>query len=153
MQEAFKFCSACGAQNNLSARFCQKCGAGYDAPPDSNSAQIPHPAVRAIGGVIAFILFCFLIAKFVMTSAPVERVELTPSQTPAAPKEGSDYEKIVNNDLGRMTIKGRGGDLVSIKLDAISQEQREKLQAMLIYLEVSSLTAQRACSLTLTFGG
>jgi zinc ribbon protein len=40
MQEPFKFCSACGAQNNLSAQFCQRCGARYDgAPPPVAPAQ------------------------------------------------------------------------------------------------------------------
>lgn len=33
MQEPFKFCSTCGVQNQLSARFCRGCGAIYESAP------------------------------------------------------------------------------------------------------------------------
>lgn len=33
MQASFKFCSACGAQNNLGAQFCQSCGLQYANTP------------------------------------------------------------------------------------------------------------------------
>jgi zinc-ribbon domain len=39
MQEPSKFCSACGAQNNLSAQFCQRCGARYTGAPPAPEPQ------------------------------------------------------------------------------------------------------------------
>jgi|SRR5882672_3139797 len=44
MQEPLKFCSSCGHQNNLSAQFCQKCGAQYTGapPPDVQPRPKQH---------------------------------------------------------------------------------------------------------------
>lgn len=42
MESAFKFCPTCGAENNLSAQFCQQCGAQYGAAqPSTELAQTP----------------------------------------------------------------------------------------------------------------
>ena len=38
-------------------------------------------------------------------------------------------------------------------MEELGQARARDLRAMLLYLEVSDLTAQRACSLTLSFGG
>src|SRR5262245_41924350 len=61
MQESFKFCPACRAQNNLSAQFCQKCGLQYtDTPPQTSESERSEPSNKILGIVISILGFLFL---------------------------------------------------------------------------------------------
>ena len=147
------YCARCKAQNNASAAFCQSCGAQFLA----TTAEPARPANKPVStaAVIFIGIFGCLIFSWISSLFQGDKTTQTAGTTPTpyTSKDSSDYEKVVYNELGKMRINGRSGELTSVRLDATSQDQKESLRAMLLYLEVSDLTAQRACSLTLSFGG
>jgi hypothetical protein len=85
MQEPIKFCSTCGAQNNLSAPFCHECATGFTGEPGpsqpSNQHRMKiHPGVWALLVVLTVILFGFILLEPRPGAAPAETaIEVTPT--------------------------------------------------------------------------
>ncbi len=107
--------------------------------------------MRALRGIAALIVIA--LALGLMFEAMKPRGTDPPTATAPTPKGDEDYQKVVNNEFGRMTLNGKGGALTSVKLETLNDGQKEKLQEMLLELEVPRLVTLRACSFILTFGG
>jgi hypothetical protein len=118
--------------------------------PSAENPKWKHSAVAyGFGAIVAGLLIVTLL-EILHPSGDKAPVVFTPDPKPTTQQRAS----IVNNDLGRTTIERNDKEeIASIKIDTISKDQRQALRAMLVHLEVSDLTAQRACSLTLKFGG
>lgn len=161
MDSQIHICARCRTQHDFNAQFCPACGGPltwqtFGQPKKSDGSK----TFLIVAGVIAcgVILFAALAAMLpknqpgVPTSSSLSAA-VSPIVPPAQSTSEGEYEKVVNNEFGQLTIKSKGGSITSIRTVATTAEQKQKLRLMLIYLEVSDLTAQRACSLTLTFGG
>jgi hypothetical protein len=107
--------------------------------------------------IMFFVLGSFLLALMIVVVlemvAPTRKTDKSAAVSPEPTPANQDQTQTVNNELGRTTIERKGGEIVSIRLEALSEDQRQQLRGMLVFLEVSDLTANRACSLTLKFGG
>src|SRR5262245_2412240 len=91
MEEAYKFCSACGAQNNLSAQFCQRCGARYDGapPPPVVRQQSRRPYLRLLLLLVVAFFGCAIFGRVFMSlqgnkTPSTESTTLTGSPAPTA---------------------------------------------------------------------
>jgi len=100
-------------------------------------------------GVVA-VLLIVAIGAYIFTR---QQPKVDAPTTAPSPKGEEDYQKVVNNDFGRLTINAKGGSITSVAIAASSDAEKEKLRQMLSELEVARLAALRTCSLTLTFGG
>jgi hypothetical protein len=110
---------------------------------DENSKQ---KDAKLVGNVVAGAIIVFVAIYLIKEMWP----ETKPSEYPGV--RSQEVEKVVTNQAGRITIKTKGDATTSVKLEALSEGQKEGLQAMLLSLEVPKLVALRACSFTLTFG-
>jgi hypothetical protein len=129
-------CARCKAQNHISAAFCQSCGAQFLATTAEPARPVKKPVPTAVVhflGIFGCLIFSWIASWIQGDKATSTRTAGT-TPTPYTSKDSSDHEKVVYNELGKMTIKGRSGELTSVRLDATSQDQKESLRAMLLYL-------------------
>jgi hypothetical protein len=91
MPEATKFCFHCGQQNNLSAQFCQKCGAKYEGapPPLASEVSVRNPGLWVFIGLLGLFFGGLLIIWSPRPTAPVATAKpmLTLSPTPTISAE------------------------------------------------------------------
>jgi hypothetical protein len=89
MHTPFKLCQNCGGQNNLSAQFCQVCGARYNAtsPPFTSPQPKQKPGLLFVCGavVIVFLALGWIgsIMKKLKPAPSIESATVSYSPTPA----------------------------------------------------------------------
>jgi zinc ribbon protein len=104
MQEPTKFCTYCGMQNNLSAQFCQKCGAQYIGPPPpvlparpKETHGLPFYIACGLGLIIVVSLISWILAP--PPRAHLSTATLTPSTTPSFPGNETRSQTMSNKEM------------------------------------------------------
>ena len=150
MQPQIHICPQCRSQHAESAEFCPDCGGRLTwqtLGPEKKAGSFLSPVMFAV-------IFCSILfvgwALLSRDKAPTLEKKPLPS---AAALTASEREQVINNEFGQIVIKSKDSNLISIKVKANSENEKEKLRDMLTYLDVSRLTVQRACSLTLNYEG
>lgn len=147
MQEAYKFCSACGQQNNLNAQFCQRCGTRQvEAPPIvpepepepqsflEQKVSLRHPALWIVIGLLGALFGGVLIALFpkpkpvpITSLAPIYSPTPTPVPTPTP--SPAEHMAEAKKDMKEPYCQ-YGCQVASQHLEAIPSDAKEYKEAV-----------------------
>jgi hypothetical protein len=150
MQEPFKFCSACGAHNNLSAQFCHRCGAGYVGVPPPVPPAYPQrrSSIAPLLIIVGALFSCCMVSGIVSLinpkkTTPSTSVTLTRSPSPfnaspslyettpapiLSPAEHiAEAKKLLKDPLCRYGCEGAAQHLNAIPSDAKEYKEARRL--------------------------